>query len=131
MYVTADIHLRRMNVLPPHVCDTVRTVVLLCLDEHGMFPTCRCVNIDPVFVGVEHSIHFICCSCEPLAVTLVRAKLWPATPHYPKYAYSFKLLDLAESLLLECQVALKDFCQALYFLCPYSIKKVKACCTYL
>lgn len=73
--------------------------------------------------GMEHSLQFASCSCEPLAVTMIRAKLWPATPHYPKYAYSFKLLDLAESLLLECQVALKDFCQALYFLCPYSVKQ--------
>ena len=51
---------------------------------------------------------------------LVRAQLWPASPSYPRYAFSFKLLDWAESLLLECQVALKDFCQALYFRCPYT-----------
>jgi hypothetical protein len=52
-------------------------------------------------------------------VTLARAHLWPASPSYPQYAFSFSLLDWAESLLLECQVALKDFCQAIYSRCPY------------
>ena len=43
-------------------------------------------------------------------MTLVRAELWPATPTSPKFAFSFALLDWAESLLLEAQVSLKDFC---------------------
>jgi len=75
-------------------------------------------------IGMEHSVQFMCCDCEPLAVTLVRAQLWPATPHHPKFAFTFKLLDWAESLLLECQVALKDFCHALYFRCPYPVTQV-------
>ena len=29
------------------------------------------------------------CNCEPLAVTLVRAQLWPATPHLPRLVFSF------------------------------------------
>ncbi len=66
------------------------------------------------------------CDCEPLAVALVRARLWPATPQFPKYAFSFDLLDWAEALLLECHVSLKDFCSALYFRCPYSVEKVVA-----
>lgn len=64
------------------------------------------------------------CNCEPLAVTLVRARLWPATPHHPKYAFTFNLLDLAESMLLECQVALRDFCNALYFRSPHPVLQV-------
>jgi len=30
---------------------------------------------------MEHSVQFMCCDCEPLAVTmtLVRAQLWSAT----------------------------------------------------
>ena len=67
----------------------------------------------------------MCCNCEPLAVTLIRAQLWPATPHYPNFTFSFKLLDLAESLLLECQVALRDFCNALYFRSPHPTLQVK------
>lgn len=74
--------------------------------------------------GMEHSILLVCCGCEPLGVTLVRAQLWPASPAHPRYAFSFSLLDWAESLLLECQVALKDFCQALSFRCPYRTTEV-------
>ena len=59
--------------------------------------------------GMEHNIQFLYCDCEPLPLTLVRAKLWPATPQYPRYAFTFNLLDWAEVLLLECHVALKEF----------------------
>ena len=57
-------------------------------------------------------------------MTLVIAQLWLATPHYPQYAFSFQLFDLAESLLLECHVALKDLCEALYFRCRFPPSKV-------
>ena len=99
-------------------------ITLQCIDEHGKVGLIILVIIDYFFVGVEHSIIFVYCNCEALAVTLVRANLWPATPHYPRYAFSFHLLDLAESLLLECHVALKDFCEALYFRCPLPPSKV-------
>ena len=45
--------------------------------------------------GMEHNIQFLYCDC--FLLTLVRAKLWPATPQ-------------AEALLLECHVALKEYC---------------------
>ncbi len=73
---------------------------------------------------MEHTVQVLCCDCEPLPITLVRARLWPATPSYPKYAFTFSLLDWAEALLLECHVSLKDFCSALYFRCPYAVAKV-------
>jgi len=56
---------------------------------------------------------FAYCGCEALAITLARAELWPATPSNPRCAFSFSLLDLAEGLLLEAQVSLKDFCNSL------------------
>ena len=62
-------------------------------------------------IGIEHKLHFTCCNCEPLAITLTRAQLWPATPNNPCYAFSFSLLDRAKALMLEYQVALKDFLQ--------------------
>ena len=71
-----------------------------------------------------HKLHFTCCNCEPLAITLARAQLWPASPHNPRYAFSFAVLDWAESLMVECQVALKDFCNALKLLCPFHLLKV-------
>ena len=76
-----------------------------------------------IFIGMEHTIEFVQCDCESLAVTLIRAKFWTATPHSPRLVFPFSLLDWAESLLLECQVFLKDFCTALYFHCPYPSPK--------
>lgn len=73
---------------------------------------------------MEHDVLMVTCDCEPLPITLVRARLWPATPLFPKYAFTFGLLDWAEALLLECHVSLKDFCNALYFRCPYQVEKV-------
>ena len=77
-----------------------------------------------LFAGIEHEIMFACCDCEPTAVTLVRARLWPASPCLPKLAFTFELLEWAEALLLECQVALGDFCRAIYFKCQNIVMKV-------
>ncbi len=63
----------------------------------------------------------MCCECEALAITLARANLWPATPKSPQLAFTFELLNLIEGLMLECQVSLKDFWEALKFVCPLVI----------
>lgn len=55
---------------------------------------------------------------------MVRARLWPASPRFPQLAFTFDLLDWAEALLLECQVAVGEFCRALYFKCPMLVVKV-------
>ena len=60
---------------------------------------------------------------------MVRARLWPASPHRPQLAFTFELLDWAEALLLECQVSLMDFCKALCFKCPHLVVKVCDYCT--
>ena len=57
-------------------------------------------------------------------MALARADLWPNAPQNPHYAFSFALLDWAETLLLECQVSLKDLCEALYYKCPHLVIKV-------
>ena len=57
-------------------------------------------------------------------MTMVRARLWPATPQFPRLAFCLEFFDLAEALLLECQVALKDLCAALRFKGPYFTTKV-------
>lgn len=77
------------------------------------------------FLGVEHQIRFCCCDCESVCTTMVRARLWPSSPRFPKLAFTFDLLDWAEALLLECQVAVGEFCKALYFKCPMLV--VKGC----
>ena len=110
--------------------------------QSGSFPyvllmkmvSCHCVIIIMavcVFItsnslcsGVEHNILLVCCQCEPTPLTMVRARLWPASPQHPRLAFSFDLLNWAEALLLECQVAVKDLCKALYFKCPHLVFKV-------
>ena len=76
--------------------------------------------------GREHNVMLTCCDCEPTAVTMVRARLWPASPRLPRLAFTFELLEWAEALLLECQVALGDFCKALYFKCEHLVNKVSS-----
>ena len=90
-------------------------VLLMCSLELSVIITC---------LGMEHNIQFMHCDCEPLPLTMVRANLWPGTPQHPRYAFTFNLLDWAEALLLESHVALKDFCNSLYFRCPYPVTKV-------
>ena len=77
------------------------------------------------FIGLEHKVQFISCACEPLAVTMTRAELWPAMPTNPRCAFSFALLDWAEALLLEAQVSFQDFCNTLKFRCPFFSTKVE------
>ena len=59
------------------------------------------------------------CRCEEEAITLLRMRLWPATPQQPSLAFQFELLDSYESLLLECQVALRDFVTSLEVNLPW------------
>ena len=77
-----------------------------------------------IYTGVEHQIKFCCCDCESMCTTMVRARLWPASPRFPQLAFTFEVLDWAEALLLECHVAVGEFCRALYFKCPVLVKKV-------
>lgn len=74
-------------------------------------------------VGVVHNVLFKYCKCECLAVALIRTKLWPTSVKSPRFAFTFALLDWAEALMVECQVALKDFCDSLKFRCPFVVGK--------
>ena len=53
------------------------------------------------------------CNCEDDAITLVKLQLWPGLVTRPLVAFHTKLVALAESLLLECHVSLKKFCDVL------------------
>lgn len=72
---------------------------------------------------MEHTISVSSCQYEQLALTLIRAQLWPATVQNPRLAFTFNLLDWAEALMYECQVALKDLWGALQYKVP-NLKKV-------
>lgn len=49
-------------------------------------------------------------------MALIRAGFFPASPKKPQLAFDFKLFDLLQALLLECQVAVKDFVSAIKYL---------------
>ena len=57
-------------------------------------------------------------------VTLIRLNYWPATPSRPSIAFSFSLLDWLQALLLECQVPVQDFSNALEFIIVSKYDKV-------
>ena len=46
----------------------------------------------------------------------MRLNYWPAIPSRPSIAFSFSLLDWLQALLLECQVPVQDFSNALEFI---------------
>ena len=73
---------------------------------------------------MEHKISFSFCQCEPLALTLIRARLWPATVQNPRLAFTFDLLDWAEALMYECQVAVKNLWGALQYKTAHLHRKV-------
>ena len=49
---------------------------------------------------------------------------WPASPSRPVLAFSFSFLDWLEALLLECQIAVNDYCDAVEFLLKDKMKSV-------
>ena len=86
-----------------------------------------CFWVVILLIGMEHTVSILCCQCEPLGVTLVHARLWPATAQNPNLAFTFDLLDWAEALMYKCQVALKDLWGALQYKFPYILIKVGCC----
>ena len=122
---------RYLHVLPKHDCSTAKEIELCIVDEDGKKFSNQSIGRHSntcqlsVLLGMEHKVRFHCCECEPISVTMVRARIWPASPQYPRLAFTFELMDLLEALLLECHVAVKDFCGALFFKCPFLIEKVR------
>lgn len=108
---------QRIDVLHGHSCDTKKDVIT-CLDENGMCSNKTLLCID---IHRNKSYSYV---CYPIAVTLVRTRLWPATPQNPWYAFCFNLMDWCDALLLECHVSLKGLCEALYYKCPHLVVKV-------
>ena len=79
-----------------------------------------CINYDDsIFIhmpGIPRDIEFPFCPCEGIVVALIKFRYWPGSPVNPLIAFSFDLLDMLEALLLECQVAVQGFTQALSYL---------------
>ena len=70
-------------------------------------------DIHFLHTGHQHNKAILFCCCEDDAVTLLKLQLWPGSITRPLVAFHFKLVMLAESLLLECHVSLKKFCDML------------------
>ena len=64
------------------------------------------------------------CSCKSEVETLLDAKLFPATPKQPQLVFTFDFLDWLEALTLECQIAVRDFADAVDFLTESKILQV-------
>ena len=115
-----------ISVVEPHSCSKHVTTTLRCIDHRSNY--CMYVkpssNLFSCTKAMELPINFKHCQCEMLPMALIRARMWPANPHFPVLCFSFELMDWVEALLLECQVALKDFCRALYCQCPYHLRQV-------
>ena len=80
-----------------HECGTMYTKLMTVIDVKGR----------------QHWVTVCFCSCEPEPCTLVRQKLWPASPKHPAVAFQFELLDLQNTLFLEAQVSVYAFCATL------------------
>ena len=125
---------RTIDVQIRHVCSFTSTVPICCITKKVCTCNFTCnsfpdlpwllISLHQQFLGEEHKVCFVTFSCEPLVVTMVRANLWPSSPKPPHLAFIFELLDWIEALFLECQVALKDFCQALLFKAISPFEKV-------
>ena len=114
----------KVDIRPEHRCSTKKDSKISMKMVSLASSVSVSIHWDVFTIGMEHSILFVYCICEALAITMARAELWPATPTSPKFAFSFALLDWAESLLLEAQVSLKDFCNSLKFRCHSQVNKV-------
>ena len=67
-------------------------------------------------VGVQRDICFESCACIDEPQALIQAGFFPDSPKRPQLAFDMNLFDLLQALLLECQVAVKDFVSALMYL---------------
>lgn len=63
--------------------------------------------------GRSHPGVMSVCSCQPVAVSIIRHGFWPSSPTNPTAIFSIELLKLLHMLTLECAVAVKGFVNAL------------------
>ena len=89
-----------------------------------VYRKCRLTHCEfIIYLGSHRDVSFCFCTCHSEAETLTRLGFFPSTPIHPSTAFQFLLLDKLESLLLECQVPLKDFLAALrcYSILPFML----------
>ena len=83
-------------------------------------------------LGVPRHVEVGFCKCKSDAVTLIELGYWPATPSRPNLAFSFLFLDWMEALMLESQIVVQDYCNAVEFMLKDKLNEVRmyVVCTY-
>lgn len=76
-----------------------------------------------VYIGVPRQLNISFCKCKSDSLRIMEFGYWPASPS-PVLAFSFLFLDWLEALLLECQVAVNDYSDAVEFLLKDKMKTV-------
>lgn len=69
-----------------------------------------------MITGAQHNVTVQFCNCFSEAEILMKMKLFPATLKKTTIAFSFRLFDSLEALLVERQVSLSEFVIAISFL---------------
>ncbi len=77
-----------------------------------------------VYIGVPRQLNISFCKCKNDSLRIMELGYWPASPSRPVLAFSFSFLDWLEALLLECQIAVNDYCDAVEFLLKDKMKSV-------
>ncbi len=97
-----------------HECPTQYKKYVVCVDATGnlqnLYVSMCCILW---FMGIQHQLCVVFCHCEAEPLTLLRLNLWAATPTRPTLAFSTDLLLKMKIMMLDCQVAVMDFAQAL------------------
>lgn len=88
--------------------NNIKLSYLICLKLISTF-----LHSKVIFLGLQHYHTMQACNCEDLAVTLVRLGLWPASPTLPRVAFSFDFMLTLRAMVLEGQISLSSFCNAM------------------
>jgi len=64
-------------------------------------------------LGRQHEADVYFCSCEGKSVTLIRHRLWPASPCFPKIAFHFDFMEFIRSVRIECHASVHSLCGSL------------------
>ena len=66
----------KVDIRPEHRCSTKKDSKIQCIVSLASSVSVS-IHWDVSTIGMEHSILFVYCICEALAITLARAELWP------------------------------------------------------
>lgn len=85
--------------------------LVLCTWKLGRF---TCVHL--ICTGRQHSIPVLFCNCQSDVVTLLKLRLWAASPKRPTVAFHLDLMEWMRIMFLETQTSLRSMCQMLPWL---------------